>query len=133
MTAPTTMNKLIHGGVRRDLARLLDGLAAIRDGDAARAAQLAMAWRYLYKELTYHHHSEHEIAWPALRQVGVSSNVLAEMDAEHGKLADALTEANTAMFALERAPTSVNAASARDAIVALQTVAEQHFVHEETE
>lgn len=40
MTGPTTMNRVIHGAVRRDLARLESALAAAPDGDRARAGEL---------------------------------------------------------------------------------------------
>src|SRR5207249_1325274 len=89
MAETLSMNKVIHGAVRRDLARFLDALAAFPDGDSRRAAQLATAWEFFFGELDYHHHSEHAIAWPALRTVGVDDAVLAQMDAEHDKLAEA--------------------------------------------
>jgi len=127
------MNKAIHGALRRDLTRFLDALAAFPDADSARARQLGVAWANFHDQLTTHHEGEHEIAWPALTQVGVSAEVLAQMDAEHDILAAALATAAAAMKTLEGKPSSASAAAARGAISELRTVIETHFEHEERE
>ena len=67
-----SMNKVIQAAFRRDLDRFLSALARFRDGDAARAEQLGRAWDNFDFQLTKHHEGEHEIAWPALAQVGVT-------------------------------------------------------------
>lgn len=128
-----SMNKIIHAAVRRDLARLQKGLDAFPDGDAGRAARLRAGWRYFYGELDYHHHSEHEIVWPALRQVGASEELLAAMDAEHDRLAEALKETDNAFAALAENPSGESVASARAAVTALTAVADEHLRHEEAD
>lgn len=131
MSESMTMNRIIHGAVRRDLGRLLAGLSAFPDGDRRRAAQLATGWRFFRGELDYHHRSEHAIAWPALRAVGVDDTLLAQMDAEHDKLAEALGTAGEKMDALEKGATRVAADEAHAAIANLREVAEEHLTHEE--
>jgi Hemerythrin HHE cation binding domain len=131
MAETISMNKVIHGAIRRDLQRFLAALAAFPDGDAKRAGQLGTAWDYFQGELDFHHRGEHEIAWPALRSVGVTDALLAEMDVEHERLADALGTAAEKMRALRRSPTRAAADEARAAISTLQTVTEEHLVHEE--
>jgi hypothetical protein len=133
MTAPISMNTLIHAAIRRDLARFLGATANFPDGADQRAAQLGAAWDYFSGELDYHHRGEHEIAWPALASVGVSEDVLAAMDAEHDRLAGALSAANTAFTELRSAPTVTNAQAAHAALEELRAVAEEHMRHEEAE
>ena len=98
--ASMSMNKAIHGAVRRDLTRFLDALDRFPDGDRARAEQLGRAWDNFTFELTYHHEGEHEIAWPGLLAIGVSPDLLAELDTEHAAMATALAEAGAAMATL---------------------------------
>lgn len=127
------MNKVIHGAFRRDLNRFNDALANFPNGDAQRAHDLSKAWQFFHEELTRHHTGEHAIAWPALQQLGVSPELLAELDAEHGSLTEALDNAAEAMKNLDSSPTSESAASAAEAIAALRNVAEEHMTHEEAE
>lgn len=133
MAEAISMNRLIHAAVRRDLARFAGALASFPDGSAARAAQLHTAWKYFYGELDYHHHGEHDIAWPALESVGVPKATLDQMDAEHDRLAEALGTADTAFAALARTPTEASAKDAGVAIGTLQTVVDEHLAHEEAE
>jgi hemerythrin-like domain-containing protein len=126
-----SMNKAIHGAVRRDLARFLDALGTFRDGDRARAEQLATAWANFNDQLTRHHEGEHEIAWPALRAVGVDRELITQMDDEHERLAQALASAGNAIAALRTSASATDAAAARQAIETLQVVAVEHLDHEE--
>ena len=91
--ARISINKAIHGAVRRDLQRFLGALDAFPDGNHNRAGQLAQAWANLEDQLIDHHESEHEIVWPALEALGASTELIATMDAEHDIVADAITAA----------------------------------------
>jgi Hemerythrin HHE cation binding domain len=133
MTSPMSMNRAIHGAFRRDLGRFDAALGTFPADDAKRAGDLKAAWDHFDFELTRHHTGEHELAWPALRAVGVSEEVLAQMDAEHDQLAAALQAADTAMATLATAPTAANATAAKGAISTLRAVAEGHMTHEEAE
>ena len=96
--AQMSMNKVIHGAIRRDLDRFVGARSPPSSaGDTARAQQLGRAWDNFDLQLTDHHEGEHEIAWPALESVGVTRETIAQMDAEHETMAAALAEARTAM------------------------------------
>jgi Hemerythrin HHE cation binding domain len=133
MSTQMSMNKLIHAAIRRDLARFTGALASFPEGSKHRAVKLATAWKFFYLELDNHHRGEHNIAWPALRAVGVNQGVLDQMDAEHERLADALRRADGAFSALEKAPTKASADAAGEAVTALRDTIEEHFQHEEAE
>ncbi len=128
-----SMNKVIHGAVRRDLDRFIDALSTFPAGDSDRARQLGTAWANFDDQLTTHHEGEHEIAWPALESVGVSRDLLASMDAEHDAMAAALAEARTAMDTLTRTAGADDAAAALAAVRALKAVTVAHLEHEEAE
>ena len=125
------MNKAIHCAIRRDLTRFLDALDRFPDGDRARAHQLAVAWRNFEEQLTRHHQGEHDIAWPALRAVGVDQGLIAQMDAEHDRMAEALGSATAAMAALRGSGSAADAGAARAAVSALQAATLEHLDHEE--
>jgi hemerythrin-like domain-containing protein len=128
-----SMNKAIHGAVRRDIARLLNALDTFPAGNRARAEQLAAAWANFDDQLTRHHQAEHEVAWPALQAVGVSRELIAQMDDEHDRLAEALASTGAAIATLSRSASAADAAAAHAAVANLKTVAVEHLDHEEAE
>jgi hemerythrin-like domain-containing protein len=128
-----SMNKVIHGAIRRDLERFTGALTTLRPGDTDRAGRLGRAWANFDDELTHHHEGEHEIAWPALEQVGVTRETIAQMDAEHEVMASALAEARSAMKALEASPGEGETQTALAAMKHLQDVTVTHLDHEERE
>jgi hemerythrin-like domain-containing protein len=133
MTAPMTMNRLIHAAVRRDLDRLHTALGTAPDGDRARAADLERAYANLRRELTHHHEGEDTHIWPMLARIGVGQDLLGAMQEEHHAMADALAETGTAMTAYAASGSVVDAAAARASVVRTQEVVERHLTHEETE
>src|SRR5215471_14946449 len=133
MASQMSMNRVIHAALRRTLDRFSDALASFPDGDAARARELATAWQYFYGQFTIHLTGEHTIAWPALREVGVSDELLDQLDAEHDKIAAGLSAAGQAISTLVAAPTSATAAAAHERINELSAVAADHLKHEEAE
>jgi hypothetical protein len=128
-----SMNKVIHAAFRRDLDRFVAALTAFPPGDLVRAKQLGVAWKNFEFELTYHHEGEHETAWPALEQVGVSRALLQEMDEEHAVMGQALVEAGEAMTALTRTAGVTEARAAAAAFTRLREVTVRHLDHEEAE
>lgn len=128
-----SMNKVIHGAVRRDLDRFIAALDTFPPGDVTRARQLGAAWENFDDQLTYHHEGEHAIAWPALESVGVSKELLATMDLEHESMAAALAEAGTAIGELKRTAGPEQATAALAAFRALKAVTVAHLDHEEAE
>jgi hypothetical protein len=128
-----SMNKVIHGAFRRDLDRFVTALGSFRDGDQRRADELNTAWANFDDQLTHHHEGEHETAWPALQEVGVSADLLATMDAEHDTMAQALVATRAAMVELVRTPGREQADRAQAAFEQLRTVTVAHLDHEEAE
>ncbi|MBW8732635.1 MAG: hemerythrin domain-containing protein, partial [Terrabacter sp.] len=106
--AQMSMNKVIHAAFRRDLQRFLDALTGVTDGDTARAAQLGKAWDNFDAQLTDHHEGEHEIAWPAMRSIGVTDELLAVFDAEHDRMAEALAATRRSMATFRASATAAD-------------------------
>jgi hypothetical protein len=131
--AEMSMNKAIHGAFRRDLTRFINALSSMPPGDVKRRRQLNAAWANLDDQLTEHHTGEHEIAWPALAAVGVSSSLLASMDAEHESMAASIVEVRAAMPALTRTADADEVSRALAAFERLQAVTVLHLEHEEAE
>ena len=92
-----SMNKVIHCAFRRDLRRFRAALDEFKAGDKARAAALHTAWVNFDQQLTEHHEGEHEIAWPALKAIGVEDPLITAFDEEHEAMAAALRDAGAAM------------------------------------
>jgi len=128
-----SMNKVIHGAVRRDLDRFVGALSGFPAGDQKRANDLSTAWDNYDFQLQRHHEGEHEIAWPALESVGVSRELLTTLDGEHDAMAAAMGEARTAMAVLKRTASADDAAAALEAFTNLRTVTVRHLDHEEAE
>jgi hemerythrin-like domain-containing protein len=131
--ATMSMNKVIHAAFRRDLDRFVNALGSFPAGDQKRADELSAAWANFDAQLTEHHEGEHRIAWPAMREIGVSAELLATMDSEHDTMAAALADARAAMAALARQPSHEQAEAARAALEQLRTVTVAHLDHEEAE
>lgn len=128
-----SMNRVIHGAIRRDLDRFVDALSAFPVGERGRADDLYAAWQHFASQLERHHRGEHAIAWPALRQVGVSESLLTAMDLEHDAMAQALTVAGETMTALVHTPGRRQAVHAGNAMKRLRAVTVDHLEHEEAE
>src|SRR5262245_25628477 len=126
-----SMNKVIHCAVRRDLARFRAALDAFSDGDRQRADALHLAWVNFDAQLTEHHEGEHEIAWPALRAIGVDEATIASFDAEHEQLAVDLAATGRAMDLLQSSASRADAEAAAIAMARLQSTAVTHLDHEE--
>jgi hypothetical protein len=128
-----SMNKTIHCAVRRDLSRFRAALDKFADGDKTRAAALHTAWANFDTQLTEHHEGEHEIAWPALKAIGVSDALITTFDEEHEAMAAALRSAGVAMDALAKSGTAADAQAAATAMAVLDEATTTHLDHEERE
>jgi len=132
-TSTMSMNKVIHCAVRRDLRRFRAALDGFPDGDKARAAALHTAWANFQQQLTEHHEGEHEVAWPALKAIGVSDAAIATFDEEHDTMAAALATAGATMDALAASGSAADAQAAASAMAALDQATTTHLDHEERE
>jgi hemerythrin-like domain-containing protein len=128
-----SMNKVIHGAVRRDLARFCAALEVFVEGDRARAAGLLAAWQNFDAQLTEHHEGEHEVAWPALEAIGIDTGTIATFDSEHEAMAADLASTRAAMTTFGRTATRADADAAAAAMGQLQTTTVTHLDHEERE
>ena len=111
-----TMNTVIHAAVRRDIARFSAALEDFPVGSKPRAEQLNRAWRFLDKQLEDHHHSEEEIFWPALRELGADESLVSDLNGEHDRMAQAMTLTRDAMAALAAEPSQAHVERARAAV-----------------
>jgi hemerythrin-like domain-containing protein len=128
-----SMNKVIHCAVRRDLRRFRTALEKFPAGDKARAGALHRAWQNFDAQLTEHHEGEHEVAWPALKAIGVSQAAIETFDEEHETMAAALKAAGVAMDALAKSGSAGDAQTAAAAVTALEQATTTHLDHEERE
>jgi hypothetical protein len=128
--AEMSMNRVIHGAVRRDLDRFTGALSTL-NGGGSRLQYVSAAWANFQDQLTKHHSSEHRIAWPALRNAGISDDVLTQFDAEHDRMAAALESAGQAMRSLGAAPSAEHIKAATEAMSRLHAAATEHLDHEE--
>ena len=128
-----TMNRVIHQAVRRDLLRAEQALRDLTPGDRARAGELLRAWEHLHDQLHHHHTVEDELIWPFLRSRGATGPHVDAMEGEHHAMADALTDARTAMVALVEDPTRQRADEAAVAVARADEVTCRHLDHEEAE
>jgi hemerythrin-like domain-containing protein len=131
--AEMSMNRVIHGAIRRDLDRFTKALSTLDGGGDRRLEQLSTAWANFQDQLSRHHSSEHRIAWPALRKAGVSDHLLTQFDAEHDRMASALESAGQAMRSLPGTPSAEHVKAAGEAMATLRTAATEHLDHEEAE
>lgn len=133
MSEQLTMNRVIHGAVRRDLERLDAALGTAGDGDRSRAQDLQRAYENLHHELTHHHEGEDRWIWPMLADAGVEADLLAAMESEHRAMHEALAECSARMTAYAASASATDAAIARRSVRQTQEIIEQHLRHEEQE
>ncbi|WP_165372650.1 hemerythrin domain-containing protein [Nocardioides iriomotensis] len=133
MAEQLTMNRVIHAAVRRDLTRLDAALGAVADGDTARAQQLQRAYAALHEQLSHHHRQEDTYIFPTLERLGLDPTLVAEMDSEHHKMAEALDETATVMRRYAASASAADAGSALASVRSTTQVVERHLAHEEAE
>ena len=126
-----TMNRVIHAAVRRDLERLESALRGVRDGDRARAADLARAYANLHRELTHHHEGEDRFVFPFLAKAGGDAGLLEAMDDEHHAMAEALADTRAAIAAYASSGSAGDAERARASVARAREVVDRHLDHEE--
>jgi hemerythrin-like domain-containing protein len=124
---------VIHAAFRRDLHRFDAALADLADGHRDRADQLVAAWDHFSYQLHRHHTDEESFFWPAFRELGVDASVVDDLQAEHDEMVHALTAADAAMRGFSTNPSTLNARTARLAIIELHRVLSNHLAHEEQE
>ena len=131
MAEHLSMNTVVHAAVRRDLDRFSAALESFPVGSEQRAKGLNRAWLHLDHQLYHHHHSEDTIFWPALVEIGADTKLMADLGAEHERLAAAMTGTRAAMGALAADPSAASVEQSKAAFAELTAAVESHFSHEE--
>ncbi len=128
-----SMNRVIHGAVRRDLGRLTSALAQAPDGDPARAQELQRAFANLHQQLVQHHEGEDAHVFPWLAVNGADPELIEAMESEHAAMSAALSDSSAAMAEYARTGSVADAATARASLERTTDVIERHLRHEEDE
>lgn len=134
--ADTTMMRIVHDAMRRDLER---ARVALGQADAApgrrRAIAAHLAW--MVEFVHAHHASEDEGLYPLARQRAegdaAALAVLDRMATQHAAMAAALQAVDGAADRLERDPSDEAAGAAGSAVEALSVVLLPHLDEEETD
>lgn len=87
----TQQMKVIHRVMRREFALLPDLIAAVPDGDLARARLLGGHLKLVLDMLHEHHEAEDELLWPLLgARVPLEQDLIAVMEKQHEAIAEAV-------------------------------------------
>ncbi len=89
------------------------------------------AWDHLAYQLRLHHEDEEAYFGPALRELGADEALVGDLHGEHVVMLQALQSADVAVATFAGDASADNAAPARDAVARLDTVVDEHLVHEE--
>jgi hemerythrin-like domain-containing protein len=142
MNAPATAQKLcdtsdmviVHRMFRRECALLPQLVAAVADGDVARARTVAGHAREVLDMLHHHHIGEDELLWPRLSaRTRFNTDLLARMDSQHQGLAVLLEHAAPAFAAWQDAPTAHTSTPLTALLEQISTGLKEHFDEEEAE
>ena len=132
--ADTAMMGIVHSALRRDLTRASEAVSASPPpGDDQRQA-IAEHVVWMMDFLHRHHAGEDDGLWPLVRQRDPSASaLLAEMDADHARIAPQLKAVAAAgkRYGADASPQA--RASLLAAIVSLREVLDPHLHREETE
>jgi hemerythrin-like domain-containing protein len=140
MTAPSAPRKLcdtsdmviVHRMFRRECALLPQLVAAVADGDLARARTVARHAREVLDMLHHHHVGEDELLWPRLSaRIPFHADLLARMDSQHQGLAVLLEDAATSFTAWQNAPTAPTSTALTALLEQLSAGLNEHFDEEE--
>lgn len=115
MSVNTQDMKIVHRVFRRESRLLMELVAAVAPGDAARAKVIADHFRDYRLGLRNHHEGEDELLWPPLlSRVDLEADVVLRMEVQHERVAATMTRLDAAFPAWEAAA----GADERDTLVA---------------
>lgn len=130
--ADMSMMYVIHNAFRRDLARLVLAVAALSDGEPARAHQLKQRWDFVAHALHHHHTGEDDHIWPLMRRKAPETvAILDEMVAEHARIDPLLARVHAGFGRLVDGEAGAREQLAAD-LRELLHVLGAHLEHEET-
>jgi hemerythrin-like domain-containing protein len=123
---------IVHRMFRRECAMLPKLVAAVADGDVARAHTVARHAREVLDMLHHHHLGEDELLWPRLSaRTRFNTDLLVRMDSQHQDLAVLLDRAATAFAEWQDAPTVPTSTPLTALLEQLSTGLNEHFDEEE--
>jgi hemerythrin-like domain-containing protein len=130
--ADTRMMGIVHGALRRDLARAADALSRQPvPGDAQRVA-IAQHMEAMMDFLDVHHSGEDAWLWPTMRRLNpAASEVLDQMDADHVAIAPHMGKVTAAAAAYGKSGTGREPLA--DALNDLRGTLDPHLRREEDE
>lgn len=142
MTASSAAQKLcdtsdmviVHRMFRRECALLRQLVAAVADGDVARARTVSGHAREVLDMLHHHHVGEDELLWPRLSaRTRFNTDLLARMDSQHQGLAVLLEHAAPAFAEWQDTPTAHTNTPLTALLEQISTGLKEHFDEEEAE
>jgi hemerythrin-like domain-containing protein len=130
--ADTRMMGIVHGALRRDLARAADALSRQPvPGDAQRVA-IAQHMEAMMDFLHVHHRGEDAWLWPTMRRLNpAASEVLDQMDADHLAIAPHMGKVTAAAAAYGKS--SAGREALAEALNDLRGALDPHLRREEDE
>jgi hemerythrin-like domain-containing protein len=137
--ADTTMMRIVHDALRRDLERARTTLGEPWHGSPVQRRAIGAHLRWMMGFLHAHHASEDEGLYPLVRERARDATdtdalgVLDRMACDHDAIAPAIAAVQTAATALTADPSHDAARGAVDALDALATVLLPHLRTEEDE
>lgn len=120
-----TMMYVAHDAFNRDLARLLNAVAAGRGHSPAAVA----TWQMFSKQLQTHHTAEDTALWPLLRSAVTDPDeqrILDDMEAEHASLDPRIEQIDAAI-------TDKNTKALEQGLSVLAKGLSTHMIHEESQ
>lgn len=128
------MNDIVHAAIRRDFVRLRAALAVVAIEDVERVRELRAAWEFIWGELHHHHVIEDRYVWPyVLEHDLVPADLIAQMEAEHQRMAVACGRLSEAFYEFLAAPSAARLIALRSQLEHAVRTADEHLVHEETD
>lgn len=126
---------LMHHAFRRDLDRFVAAATRTPADDRRTWHRLVRRWDVFAKALHDHHRSEDRYIWPYLagRVDDAERRVLAEMEAEHGRIDPLLAACRHGLESMTEAASEERRTTLRATLEAARNVLGEHLGHEETD
>ncbi len=135
--ADTTMMRIVHQALRRDLHRAQEALSPDAPPAADRRRAIASHLTWMMGFLRAHHRSEDEGLYPLVRQRAVQGpdvlEVLDRMDGQHDDVASSIAAVEAAAARLDLDPSDASAALTLAALAGLEATLPPHLQQEEAE
>lgn len=123
---------VVHRVFRREFGLLPSMVAAVADGDVARAGVVGAHAGEMISALDHHHRGEDELIWPRLRDhIGIDSALVDRMEAQHDTVARLLASVSPRLERWVRTGEAVVRNELRDLFLRLHAALVEHLDDEE--